>query len=426
MKHSDLRGILRYIPKFRRKIFVVSVDGGMVEDDNFGNLLMDVAVLRSLNIRVVLVHGAAAQIEKLATERGITPSNLDGAGITSEETLDVAVAASNQVTHELLEQLATHDLYAAHTNAVIAHPAGILKGVDQEFTGKVERIESDFLTTLLDNGIIPVVSPLGFDGEGATYRVNSDAVAYAVARELKAAKLVFVTDREGLVANGEIVRQIQASELRRLLKEEVSLFDPVQVSKAKFALQACLDGVPRVHIISGREKEGLLAEVFSNEGIGTLIFDNEYRQIRPATRRDVSSIMNFAMGSMENEELVERTHEGIEESIEDFHIYEIDANPVACVALHVYADDNCGELACLCVSNSHENRGIGTRLVQYVEQEARKKGLSRLLALSTQTFAFFRTKSGFTEAGVEVLPEERKASYEASGRNSRILVKELE
>jgi amino-acid N-acetyltransferase len=213
VKLTDLRGILQYIPQFREKTFIIEVDGAIVTDENFGNILLDVAVLRSLNIRVVLVHGASAQIKSLGEERNIKPSNLDGAGVTDADTLKLALTAANRLTHEILEGLAANDLRAACPNAIIAHPMGILQGVDQLFTGKVERVDTELLQTLLNQGIIPVVPPLGFDGDGKTYRVNSDGVSVAVAEALKATKLIFITSQDGLLYNGQIIRQMLVAEL---------------------------------------------------------------------------------------------------------------------------------------------------------------------------------------------------------------------
>src|ERR1039457_3328728 len=198
VKLTDLRGILQYIPQFREKTFIISVDGAIVTDENFANLLVDIAVLRSLNIRVVLVHGASAQIRALATTQGVNPSDLDGGGVTDEATLKLALTAANRLTHEVLEGLSAIDLRAACTNAVIAHPVGILHGVDHLFTGKVERVDVEMLQQLLEHGIVPVLPPLGFDGEGKTYRVNSDGVALAVAEALKATKLMFITTHYGI------------------------------------------------------------------------------------------------------------------------------------------------------------------------------------------------------------------------------------
>ncbi|HSH92776.1 MAG TPA: amino-acid N-acetyltransferase, partial [Roseimicrobium sp.] len=208
MKPTDLRGILQYIPRFREKIFIVSIDGVIVTGETFVNILLDIAVLRSLNIRVVLVHGAAAQIQSLAVAQGVNASNLDGTGITDDETLKLALTAANRLTHEILEGLSANDLRAACTNAIIAHPMGILQGIDHRFTGKVERVDVELLQTLLAQGIIPVVPPLGFDGDGKTYRVNSDGVALALAESMKATKLIFITAQEGLRRNGDLVRQV--------------------------------------------------------------------------------------------------------------------------------------------------------------------------------------------------------------------------
>src|SRR4029077_12765127 len=173
---------------------------------------------RSLNIRVVLVHGAAAQIKKLAQETQTTASDLEGGGITDRETLKLALTAANRLTHEILEGLSTNDLRAACPNAIIAHPMGILQGVDHLFTGKVEKVDGELLQTLLNQGIIPVVPPLGFDGDGKTYRVNSDSVAVAVADALKATKLIYITAQDGLRYNAQLIRQMLVAELQKLLQ----------------------------------------------------------------------------------------------------------------------------------------------------------------------------------------------------------------
>ena len=186
MKLTDLRAILQYIPRFREMIFVLAIDGAIVTDENFGNILLDIAVLRSLNIRVIIVHGASAQIRLLGEQQQVKPSNLDGAGVTDQPTLQLSLAAANRLTHEILEGLSAHDLRAASANGVIAHPMGIIGGTDQLFTGKVERIDVDLFQALLAQGVTPVVPPLGFDGEGKTYRVNSDHMAVELAEALKA------------------------------------------------------------------------------------------------------------------------------------------------------------------------------------------------------------------------------------------------
>ncbi len=424
MKLTDLRGILQYIPRFREKIFVISIDGAIVTNENFANIVLDVAVLRSLSIRVVLVHGASEQIADMAAKRQIPASNLDGTGMTDAATLDIALTAANRLTHEILEGLSANDLRAASCNAVTAHPVGILHGVDQLWTGKVERIDVELLQGLLGQGIIPVVPPLGFDGDGRTYRVNSDGVAMELAKTLSATKLIYVSTLDGLIIQGHLIRQMLVADLDALLEQQKPQFMPESLSKAQHASLACHSGVPRVHVINGRSDEALLAEIFSNEGIGTLIYANEYQQIRRAMKKDIRAIINLTKNSVASDELVKRTRAGIERTINDFYIFETDKNPVACIALH-QLDQNKGELACLYVSPNYENQGVGRKLIQFVEAKAREMGLSEVIALSTQAFTYFQSKGGFIEGSPDDLPPARREKYEQSGRNSKVLVKKL-
>ena len=425
MKLTDLRGILQYIPQFREKTFIISVDGAVVTSESFSNILMDIAVLRSLNIRIALVHGASAQIKALAAEQGVTPSNLDGGGVTDAATLKLALTASNRLTHEILEGLAANDLRAACTNAITAYPLGILHGVDHLLTGKVERVDVEMCQKLLDNGIIPVLPPLGFDGDGKTYRVNSDAVALAAAEALKAVKLMFITTQDGICVGERVIRQMPVADLESVLAMQRDEFSPATLSKAVYAAAACKAGVPRVHVINGAVEEGLLAEVFTNEGVGTLIYGNEFQQVRRALKKDIRHILNLTKPSVASEELVKRTRSTIEKHLSDYYIFEIDKNPVGCVALHAYPDQKKGELAFLYVSPAHENQGIGRKLIQYVENRARETGLNELIALSTQAFTYFQSKGGFVEGTPDDLPPARRDKYEQSGRNSKVLVKKL-
>jgi len=425
VKLTDLRGILQYVPQFREKTFIIAVDGVIVTDENFANILLDVAVLRSLNIRVVLVHGAAEQIKTLAEKESVHASNLDGTGVTDARTLQLAIDAANRLTHEILEGLSANDLRAATTNAIIAHPLGIIHGVDHLFTGKVERVDTELLHTLLNQNIVPVVPPLGFDGDGKTYRANSDSIALALAEALKATKLIFIASEDGLRYNGHVIRQMVAGDLQKLVQSSSAGFEPDMVSKARHAVAACAAGVHRVHIINGRDDEGLLAEVFSNEGIGTLIYGNEYEQIRPAKKKDVRAIQLLTKKAVDAEELIRRTRAEIERNLADYYIFEIDKNPVACVALHLYPAQHKGELASLFVDPSHENQGIGLKLIHFVENKARETGLTELITLSTQAFSYFQSKGGFAEGTPDDLPPVRREKYDHSGRNSKVLIKKV-
>jgi len=234
-----------------------------------------------------------------------------------------------------------------------------------------------------------------------------------------------MTSHDGLRYNDQLIRQILLVDLRKLVQSAPGGFDPEMLSKARHAAAACAAGVHRVHIVNGREDEGLLAEVFSNEGIGTLIHANEYEQIRPAKKKDIRAIQQLTQKAVEAEELVRRTRGEIEKNLADYYIFEIDKNPVACVALHVYPAQQEGELVSLYVDPSHENQGIGRKLIQFVENKAREMGLIELIALSTQTFTYFQSKGGFVEGTRDDLPPARREKYDQSGRNSKVLVKKL-
>jgi len=425
MNVGDLRGILQYVPRFRDRIFVIALDGELIEHNLFGNILLDLAVLRSLNVRIVLVHGASHQMRRLATERGVELSSADGLGITDDHTLRIALDASSSVTHQLLEGLTAVDLRAAWSNSVIAHPAGILGGVDRLNTGRVEKIDTQALELFLRDGITPVLPPIGFDGEGRTYRVNGELVAVEVAEALRAAKVLFLGTHHPWMHNGEVVKQLSVGEAVSLLNSESPPEHAVLRSKLDSAIRACRQGIPRVHLLDGRVDGALLAEVFSKEGVGTMIYSNEYRQIRRVMKRDVRAVLHLIRQSVQDEALARRSHSEILKNLPDYWLIELDRTPVGCVALHLYEDEHIAELACLHVSKAHENRGYGRMLMDFVEEQARRKGVRTLVALSTQAFVYLQKKGGFVEGTPDDLPAERRIRYDASGRKSKILIKHL-
>lgn len=428
MKASDLRGILGYIARFRDKVFVLNIDSAVLASDNFRNLLLDISVLRSLNIKIVLVHGASVQIRALSQETSTVASDLDGMGVTDAATLRLAILAANRLTHEILEGLSETDQRAAVTNAITAHPFGIISGKNFEWTGKVERVDVDFLNHLLAEGITPVIPPLGLDGNGQTYRVNSDGVALEVSEALRAAKLMFITTSNGVTGSGSLSAQFSILEAEEYLRKKKAELAPEMRSKLEHGVRACRNGVMRAHIIDGTKDEALLGEIFSNEGVGTMIYANEYQAIRRARKKDAGTIASLIKESIVAQELADRSRKEIADRVGDFFLFEIDRNVVGCVGLQRYTseDASVGELECLYVSESHQNQGIGHKLMQYIEGQARELGIKRLFALSTQAFNYFQQKGGFKQGDASVLPPSRKAKYEQSGRNSKILFKDLQ
>jgi len=428
MKFEDLRGILQYVPQFRERIFVIALDGAVMRLPNFASLLQDIAVLQSLNIQVVIVFGARQQVRELAEKRGVKLSSDDGMGLTDAATLEVSTDAIMRVTSDLVGDLTALELRVALPNALAVHPAGVIEGVDLEHTGRIERVDDRTLHTLLKDGIIPVLPPLGYDGKGATLRLNSDEVAVDVAIELEAAKVIFVAEEGIKDAGKQRVAQLSVADAREIVKKKDNGMDVSMLSKLRHAAMACSEGVPRVHIVDGNQDEVLLSEVFSNEGVGTMIHADDYQQIRKARVADIPALLSLMRQSVDDAALAPRTKDQMQKRIADFFVMDLDGNPVGSVAVHSYdmpGGKKAAELACLFVRRSHKNKGHGRKLVAYAEEIAKQRGCDWLFALSTQAFRFFEEKLGYVEDSPESLPAAKKEAWEKSGRNSRVLRKEL-
>lgn len=426
-RFEDLRGVLRYVPQFRQRVFVIAIDGALMHQPGFPGLLQDVAVLQSLNIEVVLIFGARAQLRYLAGLRGVPLSSDDGMGRTDAATMEVAIDAITRQTSALMADLTALEMPVAVSNALAVHPAGVIDGVDQEFTGRIERVDTETLSVLLKADIIPVIPPLGYDGRGTTLRLNSDAVAVEVAIALRAAKVIFVSEAGLTTQDGNRLAQVSVADAREIYRNKDPRHDVNLLSKLRYAALACQEGVPRVHIVDGNQDEALLSELFSNEGVGTMIHADDYQQIREAYTSDIPALLSLMQQSMDDAALVPRTRGQIQDKIKDFFVLEVDANPIGCVAVHTYeeGDKKVAELACLFVRRSHKNRGHGQKLVAYAEEIARQRSCDVMVALSTQAFRFFEEKMGFMVTTPNALPAPRREKYDQSGRNSKVLIKSL-
>lgn len=426
MKFGDLRGILQYVPQFRGRTFVIALDGAVVASDNFSNILLDLAVLRSLSIKVVLVHGAALQIEELAAKRGVKLSNNDGVGATDDASMEVSLDAITRLGNDVMQDLAALKMRAVTANVITAHPAGIVRGEDLGHTGKTDRVDHEMLESFLEKEILPIVPPLGYDGSGRTLRMNSDQVAMAIGVALKASKIIFLTVDEpdfGLESHG--ARQLSAEQGGVLLdRVSGSGVSPGLVSKLKQAVRACREGVSRVHLVNGSRDDALLAELFSNEGVGTMVFADAYQRIREATPADVDEMLLMMRRVVEDEQLVERDKGEILAKLKDYIVMEIDGNVVGVGALHPHPEEKSAELACIHVKKDHENQGYGRAIVGFLEDKAKNMGISNLFALSTQTSDYFTSHLAYRESvDLEMMPVERRLKWEQNGRNARFLVK---
>lgn len=426
LKPADLRGILEYVPMFRGHVFVVAIDGSVVDDDNFGNVVTDLAVLASLHIRLVLVHGIGRQLKQLATERGVAISDAHGSGPTNDTTLELATKTSAEVGQRVIRHLTRNNLKCALTNAVRATEVGILGGQPHGHTGKVDKIDFQLVNDLLERDIAPIFSPICFNRAGEPLRVNSDLLARELAAGLRASKLIFLTPHRGLAIDDETLVNVPLDELQAVLREAPARVDPRLASKARQACAALEAGVPRAHILDGRVFGALLTEIFDKVGLGTMVHANDYQQIRAARREDAQAIFQILRNAAtRTEAVVARSKEEIEEAIDRFFVYDIDESIIGCCCLQALPGSRSAELAAVLVQPFYQGKGVGRKLAEFAVAEARRRGFKKLIALSTQSARFFQDIAGFEQGKPKDLPKARREQYDAAKRGSKILVKKL-
>ncbi len=238
--------------------------------------------------------------------------------------------------------------------------------------------------------------------------------AITIAHQLNAAKLIVLTKNDTPAYDRNAVRAIPLSKAHTLKQS-----DSPTIPRAVFA---CEQGIDRVHILDARDPGVLLDELFSNEGVGTMIHKDSYQEIRHLREEDIPELLGMIGRSVRNSNLVPRNYEEIQHKLADYHVICIDGHVVGSIALHPYAQETEAELACLYVKHSHESRGYGATLVQYAIETATAAGYTRIFALTNQAKAFF-LKLGFTLTNT--LPESRRQQLDESGRNSLILEKHL-
>ena len=425
IKPTDLRGILKYVPMFRDHVFVLAIDGSLVAHENFQNVLLDIAVLRSLNIKVVLVHGVGQQIEALAKQKKTTISDPHGELETDAVTLELATEAAAMVSLEVMQGLTRNGLRCATCNGVRSKEIGILKGEDQLSSGAVDKIDDVLFNKLLDADTIPVITPIAFNREGAPLRINSDLLASELASKLNASKLIYMTTQEGLQISGQSLTNLPVADLEGLIKTATKQMPERLLSKFKHAAKAINAGTPRAHILDGRVFGALLNEIFDKVGIGTMVYSNDYQSIRRAVAADAHSIYNITQNGVRSESLRERSQESIAATIDDYLVYEIDGSIVGCVNLKIYDSGDIAEIGSVYVQAFYQNKGVGRKMVEFACAEAQERGSRRAIAMTTQASKFFSKVCAFEEGTVNDLPAERREDYAQNGRNSKVLYLDL-
>lgn len=427
-----LRETSPYINLHRGKIFVLAISGAGVRHANFTNIVHDIALLHSLGVRLVLVHGARPQVDDLMTERGLSPQFSDVSRITDAAALACVKQAVGStrldIEARLSMDLANSPMQGARIrvsngNFITAKPLGVRNGVDFCHTGAVRRVDRDSILHHINSGSLTLISPIGFSPTGEAFNLTYEEVATEVAIALQADKLLLLDDTDGVADHsGTLLRTISLQDTSRWLQELPE--GSSQWRQLNAARRACLNGVNRAHLVTYTCDEALLRELFTRIGSGTLVSRDNAEVIRAATINDVGGIFELITPLEEQGLLVKRSRELLEMEINRFSVMvHTEGMLIACAALYPFPDGQSGELACVATHPDFHRQGLASRLLEHIEQQAREQGLERLFVLSTQTGHWFREK-GFVDSSLEELPESKKSLYNYQ-RKSRIFVKPL-
>lgn len=426
-----------YIHAHRGRTFVILFGGEAVEHENFAHLIHDIALLSSLGVRIVLVHGARPQIEKQLTALNIKSEFADNLRITLYENMPAVEQAVGQVRMSIEAQLsmglpntpmAGASLRVISGNFITARPYGVRNGIDYCQTGNVRNIDADAIDQHLQNSNVVLVSSIGYSPTGEIFNLRAEDVATETAIALKADKLIFIMENNGVTdKNGDLLQQLNLPQAEGWLKKHRDKKDEEKNQDTQVhlhnAAQACRGGVRRVHLLSRQIDGALLLELYTRDGVGTMVTAENYEGLRTATIEDIGGILELILPLEEQGVLVKRSREQLELDIDNFTVIERDGMIIACASIFIFAQAKAAELACLAVHQDYQIHGRGDDLLQHIEWQARKKHLKKLYTLTTQTMHWF-IERGFAECSTDELPVEKKSLYNYQ-RNSKILCKQL-
>jgi len=426
-----IRQAFVYINRFKNDTFVIMLDSALIGNDLFPVLIRDLVLLRRMGIRIVLVPGARTRIDEILSTYNIECPWVNGVRVSYHEAIPFIKMAAFDVSNKIMTMLAENEAGAIIGNWVKARGIGVRNGVDFQNSGTVESLQTDILNKVLDEGLIPIFPNIGWSALGKPYNLSSNELAFTISVQMKAAKLFFVTDSGGIqvgsfkipdeayVSEVGIISQMTMAQAGQFL--DLNQQDDGQNAErdlVSYAYRACKQGVRRVHIVDGKAEGMILQEIFSSQGLGTMIYANRHENIRPMTVADIPGVLSLMQPMIEEGALVARTAEDLTEKLSDYAVYDVDGTLHACGALHTFPDKQ-GEIAAIVVNEAYESRGIGKKMIDYLIEQATKMKLKSVFVLTTLTADWFK-QLGFAEAGVDDLPEQKREKYNKS-RNSLIL-----
>ncbi len=428
-----------YIHALRMRTMVILIGGEAVESEGFAHLIHDIALLGSLGVRIVLVHGARPQIKQQLDTLKLESDFIDNLRITPGHHMPAIQQAVGQVRMSIEAQLsmglpntpmAGASVKVVSGNFVTARPYGVHNGIDYCQTGNVRNIDTDSINQQLQNNNVVLISPVGYSTTGEVFNLRAEDVATEIAIALHADKLIFVMENNGVNdANGDLLQQLNLPQAEQWLNRhgknntQNEKENHETQSHLNNAAHACRGGVRRVHLISRNIDGALLLELYTRDGIGTLVTADNYEGLRTASIDDIGGIMELISPLEQSGVLVKRSREQLELDIHNFTVIARDGMIIACAALFTFAEEQVAELACLAVHADYQEHGRGDDLLQHIQWQARKKHITKLFTLTTQTMHWF-IEHGFSECSASDLPVEKKSLYNYH-RNSKILCKTL-
>jgi amino-acid N-acetyltransferase len=436
------RSVAPYIHKFRNQTFVVGIAGEAIAAGKLPHLAQDLAMIQSMGVKIVLVHGFRPQVNEQLKAKGHTPRYSHGIRITDEVALDCAQEAAGQLRYEIEAAfsqglpntpMADSTVRVISGNFITARPVGIVDGVDFQHSGLVRKVDIAGITKTLDMGAMVLLSPFGFSPTGEAFNLTMEEVATSVATALQADKLIFLSELPGIRMRptepaGEdnpIDTELPLAAAEKLLKELPAANHPTDTAfYLQHCVKACKEGVERSHIIPYAVDGSILLEVYVHDGIGTMVVDEKLESLREANEEDVGGILQLIEPFERDGTLVKRSRTEIERDAGNYTIIEHDGVIFACAALYPYPEAKTAEMAALTVSPDVQGQGDGERVLKRVEQRAKAAGLESIFVLTTRTMHWF-IKRGFVQVDPDWLPEARKRKYNWD-RNSQVLVKKLQ
>ena len=435
------RSVAPYIHKFRNQTFVVGIAGEAIAAGKLPNLAQDLAMIQSMGVKIVLVHGFRPQVNEQLQAKGHAPKYSQGIRITDSVALDCAQEAAGQLRYEIEAAfsqglpntpMADSTVRVISGNFITARPVGIVDGVDFQHSGLVRKVDTAGIMRTLDFGAMVLLSPFGFSPTGEAFNLTMEELATSVAVALQADKLIFLTEVHGIRSDptqpasdgNPIDTELPLAAAQKLLRELPPALLP---SDTAFYLQhcvkACQGGVERSHILPFAVDGSLLLEIYVHDGIGTMIVDEKLESLREATGDDVSGIVQLIEPFEQDGTLVKRSRTEIERDAGNYTIIEHDGVIFACAALYPYPEAKTAEMAALTVSPAVQGQGDGERVLKRIEQRAKAAGFESIFVLTTRTMHWF-IKRGFVQVDADWLPDARKRKYNWD-RKSQVLVKKL-